>query len=117
MGFLFDLVYASTNSAQNQPASGSVAAALITQFILPIVLMFVLFYVMLIVPQRRRDKQFREMLNSLIVGDEVVTTGGIIGKIVSIKDDTITIEVGADKVKLKVYKWAVKEVTKKAEPK
>ncbi|ADQ47079.1 preprotein translocase, YajC subunit [Caldicellulosiruptor kronotskyensis 2002] len=117
MNLLFDFAYAAGNqSSQQQAPPGATAIALLAQFI-PLILMFVVLYLLIIVPQRRREKQFREMINSLIVGDEIVTNAGIIGKIVNIKDDILTIEVGADRVKLKIYKWAVKEVLKKAEPK
>ncbi|WAM34059.1 preprotein translocase subunit YajC [Caldicellulosiruptor morganii] len=117
--FLFEIAFA-TNNAQgssSQAPAGATWVLVFTQLILPLLLMFAIFYFLIILPQRRKEKQFRDMLNSLIVGDEVVTNGGIIGKIVNIKDDILTIEVGADRVKLKVYKWAVKEVLKKAEPK
>lgn len=71
---------------------------------------FVVFYFILIRPQQKKDKKIREMRNNLKVGDEVITIGGIYGKIVKIKDDNITIEVGADKVKLNMAKWSVGSV-------
>lgn len=119
LNFLFEFVYATANSSQNssQQASASATGIYLFMQLLPFILVIVIFYIFFIVPQRKREKQFREMLNSLIVGDEIVTNGGIVGKIVNIKDDVLTIEVGADRVKLRVYKWAVKEVVKKAEPK
>lgn len=120
LDLVFGLAFAANNaqsSSANQAPAGATWVVVFTQLILPLLLMFAVFYIFIILPQRKREKQFRDMLNSLIVGDEIVTTGGIVGKIVSIKDDILTIEVGADRVKLKVYKWAVKEVLKKAEPK
>lgn len=118
LNLLFEVAFATNNtqSSSNQAPAGATWVLVFTQLILPLLLMFVIFYIFIILPQRRREKQFRDMINSLIVGDEIVTTGGIVGKIVNIKDDILTIEVGADRVKLKVYKWAVKEVLKKAEP-
>ncbi|ABP65919.1 preprotein translocase, YajC subunit [Caldicellulosiruptor saccharolyticus DSM 8903] len=115
---LFEVAFATNNtqSSSNQAPAGATWVVVFTQLILPLILMFAIFYIFIILPQRRREKQFRDMINSLIVGDEIVTNGGIVGKIVNIKDDILTIEVGADRVKLKVYKWAVKEVLKKAEP-
>lgn len=71
---------------------------------------FVVFYFILIRPQQKKDKKIREMRNNLKVGDEVITIGGIYGKVVKIKDDNITIEVGADKVKLNMAKWSVGSV-------
>lgn len=74
--------------------------------------MLVMMYFMVIRPQRVRDKQQAEMRSSLEVGDGVTTIGGIVGRVVSIKDDTILIETGSDRVKMRVMKWAVQEVEK-----
>ena len=60
--------------------------------ILPLVLMVALLYFFMIRPQKKRDKEEREMRNSIQVGDEISTIGGFIGKVVSIKDDVLTIE-------------------------
>ncbi len=79
------------------------------QYLLPIALI-VVFYAILIIPQRRKEKKAKEMLNAIKVGDEVVTIGGICGKIQNIKDDILTIEVGADKTKLKIERWAIRSV-------
>lgn len=76
--------------------------------ILPLVLLFVVFYFFLIRPQKKRDKQEKEMRDSIQVGDEISTIGGFIGKVVSIKDDTLVIESSADRTKLKLYRWAVR---------
>ncbi|MCC5911543.1 MAG: preprotein translocase subunit YajC [Clostridiaceae bacterium] len=69
-----------------------------------------IFYFLIIRPQQKREKKTKEMRNNLKVGDEVVTIGGIHGSIMKIKDDMITIEVGADKVKLSIAKWAIGNV-------
>lgn len=76
--------------------------------VLPIVLLFVVFYFFLIRPQKKRDKAEKEMRDSIQVGDEISTIGGFIGKVVSIKDDTLVIESSADRTKLKLYRWAVR---------
>jgi preprotein translocase subunit YajC len=67
----------------------------------------VVFYFLLIRPQRKKDKQTQKMRSSIQVGDEVTTVGGIMGRIVSIKDDTIIIETGADRSKIRIKKWAI----------
>ena len=77
---------------------------------LPLVLLVVLMYFLLIRPQKKREKQTAIMRNSVRVGDEVVTIGGIRGKIVKTKDDTLVIEVGADKVKFEIMRWAISKV-------
>jgi len=82
---------------------------------LPIILMFVAMYFILIIPQKKRDKKIRDMLNSLKVGDKVTTIGGITGRIVNIKDDEITIETSVEKTKILFKKWGIKEVDKPIE--
>jgi len=72
-------------------------------------------YFMIILPQKRRDKKTREMLGALQVGSEVVTVGGVMGKIVNIKDDEITVETSVEKTKISFNKWAIKEVKKPIE--
>jgi len=84
-------------------------------FVLPMVLVFGLMYVMLILPQKKREKKTKEMLDSLQVGYTVTSIGGIFGKIVNIKDDEITIETSVEKTKIVVKRWAIKEVVKPIE--
>lgn len=75
--------------------------------IIMLVLIFVFFYFMIIRPQKKQEKQEKEMRDSLEVGDEIVTNGGIVGIVNSIKDDTILIETGSDRSKIRIMKWAV----------
>ncbi len=77
---------------------------------LPIVLIFGVMYFIMIRPQRKKDKEMRAMLAALKVGDNVVTIGGMIGKVCNIKDDEITIEIGSDKTKIKLERWGIKSV-------
>ena len=78
--------------------------------LLPLVLMFVVFYFLLIRPQRKKDKEAQEMLNSLKVGARVCTIGGIYGTIVRIKDDVLTVEVGEAKTPMVFARWAIKNI-------
>ncbi|MCI8934505.1 MAG: preprotein translocase subunit YajC [Clostridiaceae bacterium] len=66
-----------------------------------------LFYFLLIMPQKKREKKDRILRNSLEAGDHIVTIGGIVGKILTVKEDEITIETGADRTKLTLKKWCV----------
>ena len=75
--------------------------------LLPFALIIVVFYFILIRPQRKRDKADEAMRNGLEVGDVVTTRGGIVGKVTNIKDDQITIQTGADSVKIRVMRWAI----------
>lgn len=109
MKFLFGLT-AYAEPATQQASTGDTTMAMVSSF-LPLVLMILIFYFLLIRPQKKRDKQFKEMLAALAVGDSVILTCGIEGKVLSVKEDDITIETGADRTKLTFKKWAVKEVT------
>jgi preprotein translocase subunit YajC len=86
----------------------------IASMLLMIVPIVALFFFM-----SRKDKKARQqendMLNSLQVGDEITTKGGIIGKIISIKEETLMIETGHDRTKIRIHRWAVRNVDVKAE--
>lgn len=73
-----------------------------------------LMYFLLIRPQKKKEKEVKQMRNTLSVGDEVITIGGICGKIVKTKDQTLILQVGADKVKFEVTRWSISSVTKKS---
>lgn len=75
-----------------------------------IVLFFVVFYFFVMRPQKKQEKETAKMRDNLQIGDEISTNGGILGRVVKIKDDIITIETGSDKNKLKIFKWAVRAV-------
>lgn len=77
--------------------------------ILPIGFLAV-FYFFAIRPQRKKEKEIREMRDSLRVGDDIITIGGIFGKVVKLKDDMVSIEVGSAKTKLDMTRWAVGSV-------
>ncbi len=94
-------------------------AAFFAQYgsIIFLVLMIVVMYFLMIRPQKKKQKAEQEMRNNLRVGDELTTIGGVCGRVVSIKDDTVTIESGADRSKVQFKKWAIQSVdTKTAAP-
>jgi len=70
-------------------------------------LIFVVMYFLMIRPQRKRDKKQREMRSKIEVGDEVVTIGGIIGRVVSLREDTLVIETGSDRSKIRIQRSAI----------
>lgn len=96
-----------TTAAGTTAEAGAVS---IIASILPLVLMIVVFYFILIRPQSKKDKQVKAMLAALKPGDRICTIGGIYGTISSIKDDTITVAVGAQKVPLVFARWAIRSV-------
>jgi preprotein translocase subunit YajC len=72
-------------------------------------------YFLIFLPQKKRDKKTKEMLDSMQVGNQVITIGGISGKVINIKDDEVTVETGVEKAKINFKKWAIKEVIKPVE--
>ncbi len=76
----------------------------------PLVLIFVIFYFMMIRPQRKKDKQVKEMLNNLKAGDRVCTIGGIYGTITGLKDDTVTLAVGRENTTMVIARWGIRSV-------
>jgi preprotein translocase subunit YajC len=96
----------STAAAQAQGASGQSGALM--QF-LPLVLIFVVFYFLLIRPQTKRAKEHRALIAALQVGAEVVTSGGILGKVTDLSEQYVTVEI-ADGVKVKVQRHTITQV-------
>ena len=80
-----------------------------------IAVVFVVFYFFGIRPQRKQERAAAEMRNSLSVGDEITTIGGIIGKVVSIKEETMVIETTRDHTRIRLLKSAVRSVDVRAE--
>ena len=76
----------------------------------PMILIFVIFWFMMIRPQRKKDKQVKEMLNNLKAGDRICTIGGIYGTITGIQDDTIRLAVGRNNTEMVVARWAIRSV-------
>ena len=97
-----------TNTANQAVPEGAAGGGM--GLILYLVVMGAIFYFLLIRPQKKRQKEQANMLDNLIVGDEVVTAGGIMGKIVTIKEDSVVIETGADKTKIKFEKNSISRV-------
>lgn len=78
-----------------------------TESIILLVLMFALLYFFMIRPENKRKKEAENLRNSLSVGDEITSIGGITGTVCAVKDSTIVIETGADRVRIELTKWAV----------
>ena len=83
--------------------------------IILLVVMFAALYFFMIRPQKKQEREINNMRNNLQVGDEITTIGGIIGKIISIKEETVMIETGHDRTKIRFLKSAIKCVDVKAE--
>ena len=80
-----------------------------------IVALFAIFYFLFIRPQKKKDKEVKEMRDSLAVGDTVVTIGGIVANVAKIEEETIVIEFGPSRTKMPIQKWAIGSVQSKKE--
>jgi preprotein translocase subunit YajC len=92
------------------PGGGGGSGSQIWSF-LPIILIFVIFYFLLIRPQQKQRKDHQNLLSNLKVGDNVLTSGGIYGRVTGLKDDKVTVEI-SDKVRVKVNRGNIAGVVK-----
>lgn len=86
------------------PAAGGAGGGLMG--IAPLIILFVVFYFLLIRPQQKRAKEHKQMMSEIQKGDTIVTNGGIHGRVVSVNEDTVSVEV-ADNVRIKISKEAI----------
>lgn len=104
MDFLFLTLTAATDGATTQnPATSGIMS------IVMLVAMVVIFYFFIMRPQKKKQKEEEKMRNNLQIGDEIVTIGGVHGKIVSLKEDSFVMESIVDKSKLKFARWAIQQ--------
>ncbi|MCB2288982.1 preprotein translocase subunit YajC [Clostridium sp. CS001] len=78
--------------------------------LLPIILMLGLFYLVVFIPENKRKKKYAALLNNLKVNDEIMTKGGIMGKIINLQDDHIILESGPDRARIKLSKNGISAV-------
>jgi len=95
--------------AMGQQPGGGGGSSLMS--FLPIILIFVIFYFLLIRPQQKRTKDHRALLSNLKLGDQVLTSGGIYGRVTGLRDDVVTLEI-SDKVRVKVSRGHIAGVVK-----
>lgn len=100
---------ATAEMAAEEMTAGQTALVMAIQM-LPMILIIVVFYFILIRPQRKKDKEAKAMLAALKKGDRICTIGGIYGTITNIKDDVLTVEVGEQKTVMVFARWAIRNV-------
>ena len=111
--FLMVFLFAGCVPAEGEAAEGAAGGGY--TMIIMIVLMVVIFYFFMIRPENKKKKKAEEMRNSLSVGDQVTTIGGIIGRIVAVKSESIVFETSEDRVRMEVTKWAISSTGKQTE--
>ncbi len=102
---ILSLMAESTADAEAAPQPNALASIL--SLLVPLAAMVLIFWLFIIRPEKKRNKEMQNMLESIQVADEVVTTGGIIGRVLSVQSDTVLIETGSDRTKIRVIKTAI----------
>ena len=108
-------MYYFLESTAGTAQSADMAGANAVTTIVMLVAMIAVFYFFMYRPQKKQEKESNDMRNGLQVGDEITTIGGIIGKIVSIKDETVLIETSNERNKIRILRTAVRNVDVHAE--
>lgn len=98
--------------AETTTGTGGAGSGGTIQFVISMVLLVAIFYFFMIRPEKKRKKKEQELRSSLTVGDDIVTIGGMMGKIVGMSNESITFETGEDRVRIEVAKWAISRKTK-----
>ena len=93
-----------------EAGSGDAPAGAGMMSFIPLILIVVVFYFILIRPQNKKNKQVAQMRSAIKRGDRITTIGGFIGKVLRVKEEVITIEVGADKTRLDIMRWGISKI-------
>ncbi len=114
---MFNFIYALTADAS---ASGTTAGtevdalSSILTLVIPLAIIVIVFYFFILRPQKKQDKETAEMRDSINLGDIIITAGGIVGRVIRIKDDMLLIETGGNKTRLQIERRSVREIKAKA---
>ncbi len=108
--FNFGMILEGAAAAEGGSAFGNFGTTAIM-----IVVLVAVFYLFLIRPENKKKKKLKEMRDSLSVGDDITTIGGMIGKVVACNSEMVTFETGEDRVRIQIAKWAISTVGKATE--
>ena len=87
----------------------------VLSLVIPFALLAVVFYFFIMRPRKKQQRETQQMRDSIARGDTVVTAGGIVGVVITVKDDMVLLESSGDKTKIQVQKWAISSILEKAE--
>jgi len=103
---MYSILAVVSTASSSTSSSTSTTGSLLTMLI-PLALIILFFWLFIIRPEKKRNKEMQNMLDNIQVADEVITNGGIIGRVLSVKEDTVLIETGSDRTKIRVLKSAI----------
>ena len=109
MNVMYAFAEDATEAAEKSSGNAVSAGDMFKSMFLPLIIMFALLYLFAIRPQKKREKEQKEMQQSLEVGDEIVTNAGIVGIVIKTGEDTVVIETGGEKSKMRIKTWAITE--------
>lgn len=112
--FLAVAVSADTGTTGTAQQEGSPLYQVLS-LVIPFALLAVVFYFFIMRPQKKQQRETQQMRDSIARGDTVVTAGGIVGVVITVKDDMVLLESSGDKTKIQVQKWAISSILEKAE--
>ena len=101
------MLYSFLNLTAENASGGLFGGASSPSFIIIMVLMLVVMYFVMIRPQKKKQQEEQKLRDSVQIGDEITTIGGITGKIVTVRDDSIVLVTSADKTKMEFMRWAI----------
>ena len=107
--YLLDAADTAATAAEGEPTAVAGIASMLPTLLF-LVVMIVVFYFMLIRPQKKKDKAVKDMLANLKVGDRICTIGGIYGTVTGLREDSVTLSVGAQKMPMVIARWGVRSV-------
>ncbi len=113
MNFTPAMLFAATTAANSGSNTSASAPEGIMGFffqygsLLVLVLMFVAMYFLMIRPQKKKEKETQNMRNNIQIGDEITTIGGVVGIVVALREDTIVLETGSERTKVRFQRWAI----------
>ena len=102
-----------STAASSADATGGANVASMLTMLIPLALIIVFFYFFIIRPEKKRNKEMQNMLNSIQVADEVITNGGIIGRVVNVKEDTFVLETTKERTRIRFERTAIKRIDRK----
>lgn len=110
----FNTLTSAGNGASDATGTAADPLTSILTLVIPLAIIVIVFYFFILRPQKKQDKEVAEMRDSLGLGDIVITAGGIVGRVIRIKDDMLLIETGGNKTRLQIEKRSVREIKAKA---
>lgn len=114
LNFIYALAADASASGTTSTGTETDTLSSILTLVIPLAIIVIVFYFFILRPQKKQDKEVAEMRDSINLGDIIITAGGIVGRVIRIKDDMMLIETGGNKTRLQIERRSVREIKAKA---